>query len=79
MQENNAVALIELLNQIAIDKGLSRYKIAKETGISTTSLSNYFNGNNMPSLSAFLAIAKAVGVNFFFESKESETEGRNTK
>ncbi len=67
-------AFVTMLRLIAERKGITNYQISKESGISQTNIALYFNLTTMPSLEKFLLIAKAVGVNFFFEDKDSKTD-----
>jgi len=72
--DNNSKVLIQLLEEIRLQKGISRYKVAKLSGLNEMTVKRFFDLENEPSLSIFLTIAKALGVNFFFESKDSETD-----
>jgi len=72
--ENHSKILVQLLEEIRLQKGISRYKIAKETGISEMGVKKILDLETDPSLSNFLGIAKTLGVNFFFESKDSKTD-----
>ncbi|MFL9834985.1 hypothetical protein [Chryseobacterium terrae] len=72
--ENNSKILIRFLETLATDKGYSRYKISKEIGCSESSVKRFFEFEGSPSLDLFLSISSLVGVNFFFEDKESESE-----
>lgn len=43
-------------------KGITDYRVSKETGISTATLSNWKQGNYEPKLDKLLALAKYFGV-----------------
>lgn len=70
----NWKALVLLLQEIAKDKGISQIEIAEKTGITQSNVSRIFSLKYCPKLETFLAISQAVGVNFFFESKDSPTD-----
>ncbi|PXX96918.1 hypothetical protein DF185_19960 [Marinifilum breve] len=66
--------LVLMLKLIAEEKGITQQQIADETGLQRSNVSRMFSLKYCPSMSNFLAIAKAIKVNFFFEDKESKTE-----
>lgn len=72
--ENHSKVFIQLLEEIRVQKEISRYKIAKETNLNESTIKRILDLDNEPSLSNFLAIAKVLGVNFFFESKDANTD-----
>lgn len=61
---------IGILKELAQQRGLTNYAIAQLTGVTEPTISRYFNFKSAPPLDNFLAIAKAVGVVFYFESKD---------
>lgn len=63
---------VALLKELAQQRGLTNYAIAQLTGVTEPTISRYFNFKSVPPLDNFLAIAKAVGVNFYFESKDDD-------
>lgn len=56
-------------------KGITDYRVAKETGISTATLSNWKQGNYKPKLDKLLLIARYFGVPIEYFA-ENETQGR---
>lgn len=61
---------IRTLKELAQQRGLTNYAIAQLTGVTEPTISRYFNFKSVPPLDNFLAIAKAVGVVFYFEAKD---------
>ncbi|QRE03551.1 helix-turn-helix domain-containing protein [Flavobacterium psychrophilum] len=66
--------LIFSLNEIRIKKNISCLKISELSGKAPNHVSRFFSCKYKPTLQTFLKIAKAIGVNFFFEDKESKTD-----
>ena len=66
--------LVQLLKEIAEEKGITQLEIAEKTGYQRSNISRVFSMRYTPRLDVFLNIAKAVGVNFFVEDKESKTD-----
>ena len=66
--------LVQLLKEIAEEKGITQQEIADKTGYKQQNISRIFSLKYSPRLDVFLNIAKAVGVNFFFQDKESKTD-----
>lgn len=66
--------LVQLLKEIAEEKGITQLEIAEKTGYQQSNISRIFSLRYTPRLDVFLNIAKAVGVNFFFEDKDSTTD-----
>lgn len=66
--------LVTFLEEIAKQKGITQGQIAEETGMMQSSVSRLFSLKYVPKLHTFLAIAGAVGVNFFFEDKEGTSD-----
>lgn len=65
---------VQLLKEIAEEKGITQKEIADKTGYTQGNISRIFSLRYSPRLDVFLNIAKAVGVNFFFEDRESKTD-----
>lgn len=63
--------LVQLLKEIAEEKGITQLEIAEKTGYQRSNISRVFSLRYTPRLDVFLNIAKAVGVNFFFEDQDS--------
>lgn len=66
--------LVLFLREIAESKGISQQEIANRTGMLRTNINRVFNMKYCPKLDTFILIANAIGINFFFEDKESTTE-----
>lgn len=73
-QSEHWKVLVLLLKEIAESKGITQQQIAAETGLIQSNISRFFSLRYKPNLDVFLQIAKAVGVNFFFEDKDSTTD-----
>ena len=73
-QSEHWKVLVLLLKEIAESKGITQQQIAAETGLIQSNISRFFSLKFKPNLDVFLQIAKAVGVNFFFEDKDSTTD-----
>lgn len=74
MKTEQDMILVQLLKEIAEEKGITQLEIAEKTGYQRSNISRVFSLRYTPRLDVFLNIAKAVGVNFFFEDKESKTD-----
>lgn len=76
MNENKSSweILVLLLKKIAKDKGITQEEIAQKTGLLQSNVSRVFSLAYVPRLDTFLAIAGAIGVNFFLEDKEGTTD-----
>lgn len=66
--------LVLFLKELAKDKGISQQAIADKTGMNQANVARIFSLKYSPSLKNFISIAQAIGVNVFFESKDSPTE-----
>lgn len=66
--------LVILLKLIAEKKGVSHQQIADATGLQKSNVTRIFGRKYCPTLKNFLAIATAVGVNFFFEDKDEQVD-----
>lgn len=63
-----------LLDEIRKQNGQTMQDVADKTGILQSHVARFFSAKYKPALPLFLDVAKAVGVNFFFESKNSNTD-----
>lgn len=74
--EQQWMLLVLLLKELAIQKFGNGYqsKIASKTDFTQAYISRIFDLKYKVSLKNFLIIAKAIEINFFFESKDSETD-----
>lgn len=66
--------LVYLLDEIRKQNGQTMQDVADKTGIIQSHVARFFSAKYKPALPLFLEIAKAVEVNFFFESKNSTTD-----
>ena len=66
--------LVVSLKIIAESKGITQEQIAEATGLKQSNVSRIFSTKYSPSLHNFIAIARAVGVNFFFEDRDGTTD-----
>jgi len=66
--------LVLILKEIADQKGISQVEIAEKSGIHQSHISRFFALKFPPNIHTFLNIAKAIGVNFFFEDKDDKTD-----
>lgn len=74
LNENSWQVLVLLIKKIAEKKGITHQIIAERTGLKAPNVTRIFSLKYCPSLRIFLAIAKAVEVNFFFEDKNETTD-----
>lgn len=63
-----------LLKYIAEEKGITQQEIADKTGLQRPNVARIFSCRYKPNLDVFIRIAKAVGVNFFFEDVDGTSE-----
>jgi DNA-binding phage protein len=63
-----------MLKGIAKKKGISQDVIAEKVNVIRSNISRTMNLNHEPKLGLFLSICDAIGVNFFFEDKDSLTD-----
>ena len=66
--------LILILKEIAESKNISQTEIAEKSNLLQSNISRFFSLKYTPRLDTFLEVAKAVGVNFFFEDKDDKTD-----
>lgn len=59
---------------LLIERKLTTYKVAKDTGISNTTFSDWKRGKSKPKLEKLIILAKYFGVpvEYFAEGKEGE-------
>lgn len=73
-QSEHWKVLVQLLKEIAEDKGISQQQIADETGLLRSNVSRLFSLKYKPNLDIFLKVAMAVKVNFFFADQEDKSD-----
>lgn len=66
--------LVLILRKVAESKGISQQEIANRTEMLRTNVNRVFQLKYCPKLDTFILIANAIGINFFFEDKDSTTE-----
>ncbi|MCF8360725.1 MAG: helix-turn-helix domain-containing protein [Prolixibacteraceae bacterium] len=66
--------LVLLVKEIAKEKKITHKDIAEKTGMKASSISRIFSLRYRVTLANFIAIAQAVGVNFYFEAQDSKTD-----
>lgn len=80
MSENNFTnedhwkILVLVLKETAAQKKITPNAISVKIGVSASTITRIFNLEFCPKLQLFIDIARSVDVNFFFESKDSETD-----
>lgn len=72
--EDSWMLLVLLLKNIAEEKHVTHENIADKLGMHRSSISRIFSLRFCPTLKMFISIAQVLGVNFFFEDKESKTD-----
>lgn len=66
--------VLETLIGRAKTLNLTNYKLSKETGISQSTISRYFNGEVKFSLASFLKLCKALKLSMFLTPNENMIE-----
>lgn len=66
--------LVLLLQEIAIQKGLTQQMIADKSDMHQSHISRFFGLKYAPNMDTFLKVSKAIKVNFFFEDQEDKTD-----
>lgn len=73
-QDEHWEVLVYLLDEIRKQNGQTMQDVADKAGILQSHVARFFSAKYKPALPLFLEVAKAVDVNFFFESKNSKTD-----
>lgn len=63
------------IKELMSERGWTDYRLAKEAGLSHSTVTNMFNRNNAPTLSTLEAVCGAFGITlaqFFTENTESQ-------
>lgn len=66
--------LVETLKAIARKKSITNKEIATYTGFHESHVSRFFANKFPPTLDNFIAIASALGVNLFIQSRDDGTD-----
>ena len=70
---NHWMLLVTMLKKTAEKKGISQQMIVERTWLKKSNLSRMFALQQSPTLRTFLLVARAIGVNFFFEDRDGDT------
>lgn len=62
--------MYEIFERLLNEKGITMYRLAKETGISTATLSDWKNGRSKPKLDKLLKICSYLGIELSVLIKE---------
>lgn len=66
--------VLERINQLTNERGWSTYRLACESGLSSSTIANIYRRNTIPSLATLESICSAFGITlsqFFAEDMES--------
>lgn len=71
--------MYDIFEQLIQKYNLTPYKVAKEAGVTQTSLSNWKSGRNAPSMATLQKIADYLGVtvDYLMTGKENSAEKKN--
>lgn len=72
ISEKTARSLINELKKIRQHKKISQYKIAKDSGLSTSSINSIENGDQIPSIITCFKICRAMNVKLWEVLREIE-------
>ncbi len=61
--------LVDQIRQAVADSGVSRYRIAQETGISESALSQFYNGHRGLSMEAINELGEYLGLRIVMDRK----------
>ena len=75
MAKKRTNLLTDQLRQAIDDSGLTRYRIAKETGISESALAQFYNGHRGLSMEALNALGEFLQLRITL-GRKSETKGK---
>ena len=75
MKKKRTNLLTDQLRQAIDDSGLTRYRIAKETGISETALALFYNGHRGLSMESLNALGTFLDLKITL-GRTPETEGK---
>lgn len=69
MARKRTILLTDQLRQAIDDSGHTRYRIAKETGVSESALSQFYNGHRGLSMGALNALGEYLGLKIVVKRK----------
>jgi transcriptional regulator with XRE-family HTH domain len=75
MAKKRTNLLTDQLRQAIDDSGLTRYRIAKETGISESALAQFYNGHRGLSMEALNALGEFLQLRIIL-GRKPETKGK---
>jgi transcriptional regulator with XRE-family HTH domain len=76
MPKKQAHPLTDQLRQAIVDSGLTRYRIAKETGVSEATLSKFHLGQRGLSMTAMDRVGELLGLKIVAEPKSKGRQER---
>ena len=74
MPKKRTKLLTDQLRQAIDDSGLTRYRIAKETGVSESALAQFYNGHRGLSMEAMNALGKYLELEIVMRRKPVDPE-----
>lgn len=75
MMKKRSSLLTDQLRQAIDDSGLTRYRIAKETGISESGLAQFYNGHRGLSMEALNALGEFLQLKIIL-GRKPDTKGK---
>ncbi|MSR59845.1 MAG: XRE family transcriptional regulator, partial [Planctomycetaceae bacterium] len=75
MAKQSETKLTDQLRQAIDDSGLTRYQIAKETGIDESALAKFYNGHRGLSMKALNALGECLQLTITMRRKPSKSKG----
>lgn len=76
MSKKRPKLMADQLKQAIDDSGLTRYRIAKETGISESTLAHFYNGYRGLSMKALNALGKCLDLTIVLGRKPNKRKGK---
>ena len=76
MAKRRSKKLTDQIRRAIDDSGLTRYRIAQETGIDESTLSKFYNGHQGLSMSAVDRLGKYLGLRIVMDCKPTSKKGR---
>ena len=76
MAKKRTNILTDQLRQAIDDSGLTRYRIAKETGISESALAQFYNGHRGLSMAALNALGEFLQLKITLGRKKAGKKGK---
>ena len=65
--------ILERLDQLLLDRSWSEYRLAKECGLSESTIANIYRRSSMPSIATLEAICRGFGISMSQFFAENET------